>query len=267
MAARPDPLSYERFWDSTMNVVAGCEPADTSCKNCYAPRLAAVLIKKKVALYMGVTIKVNGKWVWNGETNELAPHDPIWNFPFTKGVCWTPLLGPGKPNIIFLNSMADLFYHRHRPAAIHRLMENASFSRHIGLALTHYPEGMVRYFRDKPDWWRDRFWLLFSCGDQRWFDIRWEIVRPLAERGWTVGAALQPLLGKIKLPSDFLRLAKWVTVSGEQGPRSRKMDLDWMRSLRDQCFEAGVSIFIKKAEDGWLPLELCQIWELPKVRD
>jgi protein gp37 len=265
MAARPDPLSFERFWDSTMNVVAGCVPAGTSCKNCYAPRLTPVLIKKKVALYYGTTVKVRGKWVWNGETNELAADSPIWNTPFKKGVPWTPLLGPGKPNIIFLNSMSDLFLPRHRPAAVHRLCENVSLSRHIGLILTHYPEGMVDYFRDKPAFWRERFWLLFSAGNQEEFDRNWEIVRPLAEQEWMVGAALQPLLGPVILPDDFLDWAKWVTVSGEQGPRSRKMHSDWMRSLRDQCFEAGVPIFIKKAEDGWLPLDLCQIWEFPKV--
>jgi len=266
MAARPDPLCYERFWDITMNVVGGCEPVDTSCKNCYAPRRAAtILTKKKIALYLGTTVKVRGKWVWNGEVTELAADSPIWNIPFGKGVPWTPLLGPGKPNLIFLNSMADLFYQRHQPAAIHRLLENVSLSRHIGLILTHYPEGMVAYFCDKPEFWCERFWLGFSCGDQRWFDLRWELVRPLAKQGWFVFVSLQPLLAPVILPPDFLTLARWVTVGGEQAPGRREMDLDWARALRDQCREAGIPIFIKQRTKGWLPFDLCRVWGFPKV--
>lgn len=39
---------------------------------------------------------------------------------------------------------------------------------------------------------------------------------------------------------------QWVIVGGESGPGFRKMDLDWARSLRDQCVAAGVSFFYKQ---------------------
>ena len=38
----------------------------------------------------------------------------------------------------------------------------------------------------------------------------------------------------------------WVIVGGESGPGARPMDLDWMRSIRDQCEGAGVPCFIKQ---------------------
>ncbi len=38
----------------------------------------------------------------------------------------------------------------------------------------------------------------------------------------------------------------WVIVGGESGPKRREMDLDWARSLRDQCRAAGVPYFFKQ---------------------
>ncbi len=38
----------------------------------------------------------------------------------------------------------------------------------------------------------------------------------------------------------------WVIIGGESGPQARPMHPDWVRSLRDQCVEAGVSFFFKQ---------------------
>ncbi len=38
----------------------------------------------------------------------------------------------------------------------------------------------------------------------------------------------------------------WVIAGGESGPGFRPMDLDWARSLRDQCVAAGVPFFFKQ---------------------
>lgn len=39
----------------------------------------------------------------------------------------------------------------------------------------------------------------------------------------------------------------WVICGGESGPKHRPMDLEWARSLRDQCRAAGVPFFFKQA--------------------
>ena len=56
----------------------------------------------------------------------------------------------------------------------------------------------------------------------------------------------------------------WIIAGGESGPKFRPMDLDWARSLRDQCAAAGVSFFYKQGS-GLRPgmnRELDgQIWE------
>ncbi|ETW11092.1 Gp37Gp68 family protein [Roseivivax marinus] len=45
----------------------------------------------------------------------------------------------------------------------------------------------------------------------------------------------------------------WVIVGGESGPGARPMHPDWVRSLRDQCHEAGTAFFFKQW-GAWAPL-------------
>ncbi len=44
----------------------------------------------------------------------------------------------------------------------------------------------------------------------------------------------------------------WIIAGGESGPDARPPDLDWFRSLRDQCAEAGVPFFFKQWGE-WQP--------------
>jgi protein gp37 len=56
--------------------------------------------------------------------------------------------------------------------------------------------------------------------------------------------SLEPLLGP--LPHLNLQGIDWVIVGGESGPGARPMDPDWVRAIRDQCQQAGVSFFFKQ---------------------
>ncbi len=38
----------------------------------------------------------------------------------------------------------------------------------------------------------------------------------------------------------------WVIVGGESGPGARRMEAEWVRTLRDQCWEARVPFFFKQ---------------------
>ena len=266
MAARPDPLLHGRYWDATLNVVGGCEmPPDLSCYYCYAAHDAGgIQTALDVELYRGTTVLKHGRQTWTGRLNVLPPEHPTWtDFVFEK--FRKPLLGEGKPAIYWLNSMADLFLAGHPPWAVDRILTTAAFSPHIGLVVTKHPGPMTQYFLGKPRWWRKQFILVISAGDQRWLERRWELVKPLAEAGWTIGVSLQPMLELIVLPPDFLRLARWCICGGEQSPGDREMDPDWARALLRQCKGADpqLAIFIKQMARGWLPPDLLLFRTMP----
>ena len=259
MSVRPHPLFHGRWWDATLNWVFGCKPpADSSCFFCYAAFEAAGLQDATNPNYRGLTVFRKGRKTWNGQQRWRDPDDPEWWAPFRLSVPQPRLLGPDKPALLWVNSMADLFAPGIPLEIIDRIFVTVSLSPHIGLVLTKYPAPLVDYFGAKPDWWRQKIWLGFSAGEQGWWDIRWRIMRPMAERGWRVFTSIQPMLGPVILPPDFLALAKWVIVGGEQPPGHRWMNPDWARSLQVQCFTAPArpAFFFKQMTSGRSPLDL-----------
>jgi protein gp37 len=158
--------------------------------------------------------------------------------------------------LLWVNSMADLFHPGRPIEVIDRILNTVAISPHIGLVLTKHVKPMAAYFSAQPVWWHKWFWLGFSAGDQRWWDLRWSIMRPLAESGWFIFTSIQPMLAPVVLPPDFLALGKWVIVGGEQFPGHREIDPDWARALRDQCINAGLPFFMKQMTRGWRPPDL-----------
>jgi protein gp37 len=68
----------------------------------------------------------------------------------------------------------------------------------------------------------------------------------------------EPLLGSLHLTpyivDELYRIGRatrvevdWVIAGGESGPGARPCEVDWLRSLRDQCKEAGTTFFLKQA--------------------
>lgn len=56
--------------------------------------------------------------------------------------------------------------------------------------------------------------------------------------------SIEPLLED--LGQVDLRAIDWAIVGGESGPKARPMRAEWVRSLRDQCADAGVAFFFKQ---------------------
>jgi protein gp37 len=88
-------------------------------------------------------------------------------------------------------------------------------------------------------------WLVISAENQKYFDIRWEILSDIPA---TVrGISAEPLLGPIDLTRALQSgLLSWVIVGGESGPHARPVDPRWVRDLRDQCVAERVPFFFKQ---------------------
>jgi protein gp37 len=80
------------------------------------------------------------------------------------------------------------------------------------------------------------------------------------------GEEVDPCAGCPAIPNDGLRggdycgavrgpHVDWVIAGCESGPGARPCSVEWLRSLRDQCSEAGVAFFLKQAQvtdTGWI---------------
>ena len=56
--------------------------------------------------------------------------------------------------------------------------------------------------------------------------------------------SIEPLLGPVG--NIDLTGISWVIVGGESGPKARRMELQWVREIKDLCAEEGVDFFFKQ---------------------
>jgi protein gp37 len=261
------------YWDNTWNPESGCSIESEGCAFCYAPRWAELQLTRGVTWHSDViTWNKDGRPVFTGKMGSLPPGHPGWTWPLRWKGAAHPKLGPGKPSLIFVACMSDLFHEHRLIEIIDRVVATMVASPHIGLLLNKRASVMASYF-SKPvseaiqQSRRDRLWLGTSCETPRWLDLRWPHLRPLAERGFVVFLSLAPLLGPIELPQDFLELGAqaWVVCSGEQGRYARPFDPDWARALRDQCAASGVPFNMLRAGRGQKIPDDLLVRDFPRV--
>jgi protein gp37 len=247
------PFGTDAWWDYTWNPVGGCKPVSPGCTNCYAAQLAGTYTHK-AWIHQGVTIRVGTKRIFNGKHTSV----PAGHHSWTEPLCWQgvehPVLGDGKPSLIFVVDMGDLFYEKRPSEIIRRVCATIALSAHIGLLLTKRTERMADYVATLDHRtvrrWQPKLWLGLSAERQQEFDTRWANMRRLADAGWNIFVSIAPMMEPVTLPSDFLTLRDrgWVIVAGEQGPHQecRDMHPNWARAIRDQCAASGIPFFMKQ---------------------
>ena len=209
------PSSIE-WTDMTWNPVTGCTKVSSGCKNCYAARMAKRLQAMGQPNYR------------NGFRVTLHPHT------------LEKPLELKRPQVIFVNSMSDLFHEAIPESFIQKvfaMMRRASW--HHFQVLTKRSARLAE-LAPRIDW-PANVWVGASVED------RYNIQRIDHLRG--VGASLkflslEPLIGP--LPDLCLDGIDWVIVGGESGPGSRPIKEEWVLEIRDQCVEAGLPFFFKQ---------------------
>ncbi len=112
---------------------------------------------------------------------------------------------------------------------------------HIFQILTKRPE---RIIQNLPiDWWDgwENVWIGVSIENQEYI-FRKEQLGIIPAQVKFISA--EPLLGPIDLKD--LSSIDWVITGGESGPGARPMDINWVRSIRDQCEFYGIPFFHKQ---------------------
>ena len=202
--------------ESTWNPLTGCTKISPGCKHCYAERMAYRLQA------MGQPNYRNGF--------ELTLHPHTIEIPLR----WK------TPQMIFVNSMSDLF-HVDVPLdyilQIFNVMERAYW--HTFQVLTKRSERLLELSPQLQ--WPKNVWMGVSVETMKY---RFRI-DDLRQTGAAIKfLSLEPLLGP--LPDLDLRDIDWIIVGGESGPRARPMKESWVIEIRDQCQKAQVPFFFKQ---------------------
>lgn len=154
-------------------------------------------------------------------------------------------LGWKKPQVIFVNSMSDLF-HKDVPfrfiEKVFSVMNQAHW--HIFQVLTKRAERLEELSGRLP--WAPNIWMGVSVETDR-FAYRIDHLRRTGAR--IKFLSLEPLLGP--LPALNLQGIDWAIVGGESGPGSRPMDGSWVLEIKKQCQKAKVPFFFKQWGGVW----------------
>jgi protein gp37 len=145
-----------------------------------------------------------------------------------------------KPQMIFVNSMSDLF-HKDVPAqfieAIFSVMRSAHW--HTFQILT---KRSARLLELSPSIdWPPNVWMGVSVETPKYLARIRDLQRIAAHVKFL---SLEPLLAA--LPRIPLKGIDWVIVGGESGPGSRPMNPEWVFQIRDQCLAKHVPFFFKQ---------------------
>ncbi|HVY98070.1 MAG TPA: phage Gp37/Gp68 family protein [Dongiaceae bacterium] len=206
--------------DATWNPVTGCTKISSGCDNCYAERFAE--------RFRGTP----GHPFESGFDLTLRPER------LDQPLKWR------RPQMIFVNSMSDLF-HKEVPQEfidnVFDTMEKATW--HTFQVLTKRSSLMSKFLRRRYGG---------RCGPRHmWFGVSVEDGTKLSRIGHLRNApagvrflSIEPLIGPVG--EIDLSGIDWVIVGGESGPRARPMKEQWVQEIRDQCVAARVAFFFKQ---------------------
>lgn len=209
-------LTKIEWTEATWNPVTGCSKLTAGCTHCYAERMARRLFAMRNSRYK------------NGF--KVTLHEDLVDLPRS----WR------SPRLIFVNSMSDLFHKDVPLEFIKRVFHTMEATpQHTYQILTKRSDRLRLVASELH--WPANIWMGVSVEDSR-VTNRIDDLRavPAAVRF----LSCEPLIG----PLESLKLESihWVIVGGESGPHSRKMEADWVRSIKRQCNASKVAFFFKQ---------------------
>jgi len=202
--------------EATWNPVTGCDKVSPGCKHCYAEVMARRLDAMGQPNYR------------NGFRVTLQPH------MLERPLAWR------RPQMIFVNSMSDLFHEEVPLAFIEKVFSTIARAHwHTFQVLTKRAARLVELAPALR--WPPNLWMGVSV-EREDYVHRIEHLRrvPASVRF----LSLEPLLGP--LDALDLRGIDWVIVGGESGHGARPMEESWVLSIQQQCRRNGTPFFFKQ---------------------
>ena len=202
--------------ESTWNPVTGCTPVSAGCQHCYAARFAKRL-------------QAMGNPRYKNAFN-ITIHEDLINAPLR----WK------KPQMVFVNSMSDLF-HDEVPIdtikAIFQTMNNAPI--HTFQVLTKRAERLAQLAPELN--WTPNIWMGVTVENQ---DNLYRVDLLRSTNAHIKFVSAEPLLSALE--TIDLTGIDWLIVGGESGPGCRPIKEDWILDLKQKAEQNNTAFFFKQ---------------------
>ncbi|MFN8365797.1 MAG: phage Gp37/Gp68 family protein [Candidatus Kapaibacterium sp.] len=203
--------------EMTWNPVTGCSKISQGCKFCYAE------IMSKRLQAMGLEKYKHG-------FKKVVLHESSLKIPYT----WR------KPQIVFVNSMSDLFHKDVPLEFIQRVFEVMNdCPQHVFQVLTKRSERLLEL--NKQLKWAHNIWMGVSVEDSRVIHRIDDLRKTKAKVKFL---SCEPLIGPLHAMN--LKKIDWVIVGGESGHKPREMKYEWVVDILEQCQNKGTKFFFKQ---------------------
>lgn len=236
-------ISKGRYWDEGITLVDGCSPCSPGCDHCWS---AAMTHRFRHELPMALPSMTNGDGKFTGII-EVHP-DRLSRFKTRKPkvfAIWNDLLH-GKVDRHFIeDSLTGMWF----------------TPQNTYLILTKRPN-RLNEISHLGHWPYDNVYLGLTVCNQQEADEKIPIFLQVPGKKFlSIEPMLAPMIIRKYIEDDCdcgicklcngqrkdRRMIDCVILGGETGPGARPMNLNWVRSIRDQCAAANVPFFFK----GW----------------
>lgn len=235
------------YADETWNPVVGCAPVSEGCANCYAQGVAR---RGMCEQHKGLT---DDQGRWNGEVNYVSK-------ALDKPFSWK------QPKIILTPSMSDYFYDQVAASvwrSAYRVMSGTRL--HTYLVLTKRIEEAVRDLDGMDP--LPNVVIGVTVENQRRADERLVELARVDGLGWRTWISYEPALSAVNFRFDMPRHGprhgrrvttyqpEFLVVGAETGPGARLCNVEWIRSVVDQCKRNHVRCHVKQLSGSNKPEE------------
>lgn len=239
-----------KYWDKAWSLIEGCSPVSPACQNCWLASMIDRFHKDENLL----SLRKNGNKMKPQFNGNIHIREDRLNLP----------LKTRKPTIFAVWS--DLFHEKVPDEFIIEAFERMSvcdgqeiltkdgkktYSKHTFLVCTKRPERLKSilygqegdYYLGGGDYMSN---VYLGCTTENQIEADKRIPELLKCQPFKLFLSVEPMLSEIIIPIKLLKQISYVICGCESGHHNRETKEEWIFSLRHQCLQAGVPLWIKQ---------------------